>query len=269
MTIDRRSRRGASSRPSTDFTVGLEEEFAILDPETLDLAPRFEELRDAARPSDPVLSRVDRRRADLLRDRDPLRPRARTSPTRSRASATLRRRLFALAARARRRARRDGHAPVGRLPRAAHHRHRALPPGRGRAAVRRAAQQHVLAARPRRRPRAPTAPSASATACARCCRCCWRLSANSPLRRRARHRACTRRARRRSRRASRAAASPTPFGSWAAYRDYIDFLVRTSSIVEYTQVWWSVRPHFTLRHRRGAHLRRAGHRRRSPRRWPR
>src|ERR1700710_2443774 len=33
---------------STDGTVGLEEEFAILDPATLDLAPRFEELRDAA-----------------------------------------------------------------------------------------------------------------------------------------------------------------------------------------------------------------------------
>jgi carboxylate-amine ligase len=25
--------------------------------------------------------------------------------------------------------------------------------------------------------------------------------------------------------------------------DYVDFLVRTNSIVEHTQVWWSVRPH--------------------------
>ena len=32
---------------STDFTVGIEEEFALLDPETLELVPRFEELRDA------------------------------------------------------------------------------------------------------------------------------------------------------------------------------------------------------------------------------
>jgi carboxylate-amine ligase len=39
---------------------------------------------------------------------------------------------------------------------------------------------------------------------------------------------------------------PDAFGSWAAYADYIDFLVRTSSIVEYTQVWWSVRPHFSF-----------------------
>ena len=40
---------------STDFTVGLEEEFALLHPDDLSLAPRFEELRDAAAP-DPVLS---------------------------------------------------------------------------------------------------------------------------------------------------------------------------------------------------------------------
>ena len=34
---------------SQDFTVGIEEEFAILDPETHDLVDRFEELQDAAR----------------------------------------------------------------------------------------------------------------------------------------------------------------------------------------------------------------------------
>ncbi len=37
---------------------------------------------------------------------------------------------------------------------------------------------------------------------------------------------------------------PDAFGSWSSYRDYIEFLVRTNSIVEFTQVWWSVRPHF-------------------------
>ena len=37
---------------------------------------------------------------------------------------------------------------------------------------------------------------------------------------------------------------PDAFGGWAAYRRYIEFLLRTSSIVEFTQVWWSVRPHF-------------------------
>ena len=36
---------------------------------------------------------------------------------------------------------------------------------------------------------------------------------------------------------------PDPLGSWGAYADYVDFLVRTRSIVEQTQIWWSVRPH--------------------------
>ena len=40
---------------STDLTVGLEEEFAVLDRATLDLVPRFEELRDAAAQLDLVL----------------------------------------------------------------------------------------------------------------------------------------------------------------------------------------------------------------------
>ena len=39
---------------ATDFTVGLEEEFAILDPRTLDLIPRFEQL-NAAAGADPCL----------------------------------------------------------------------------------------------------------------------------------------------------------------------------------------------------------------------
>ncbi len=37
---------------------------------------------------------------------------------------------------------------------------------------------------------------------------------------------------------------PDAFGGWRAYREYIEFLMRTRSIVEFTQVWWSVRPHF-------------------------
>src|SRR4051794_26280046 len=40
---------------STDFTVGIEEEFAILDPHTLSLDHRFDELRRAAQ-ADPVLA---------------------------------------------------------------------------------------------------------------------------------------------------------------------------------------------------------------------
>jgi len=39
---------------------------------------------------------------------------------------------------------------------------------------------------------------------------------------------------------------PDPFGGWRAYREYIEFLRDTNSIVEFTQVWWSVRPHFSF-----------------------
>jgi carboxylate-amine ligase len=39
---------------------------------------------------------------------------------------------------------------------------------------------------------------------------------------------------------------PDAFGGWKAYRAYIEFLKRTASIVEFTQVWWSVRPHFNF-----------------------
>jgi len=39
---------------------------------------------------------------------------------------------------------------------------------------------------------------------------------------------------------------PDAFGGWQAYREYIEFLTRTNSIVEFTQVWWSVRPHFSF-----------------------
>jgi carboxylate-amine ligase len=34
-----------------------------------------------------------------------------------------------------------------------------------------------------------------------------------------------------------------PFGDWATYADFVDVLQRTGSIVEATQLWWSVRPH--------------------------
>jgi glutamate---cysteine ligase / carboxylate-amine ligase len=39
---------------------------------------------------------------------------------------------------------------------------------------------------------------------------------------------------------------PDAYGSWASYRAYLEALIRTNSIVEYTQVWWSVRPHLTF-----------------------
>jgi glutamate---cysteine ligase / carboxylate-amine ligase len=34
-----------------------------------------------------------------------------------------------------------------------------------------------------------------------------------------------------------------PFGDWSTYADFVDLLRETDSIVEATQLWWSVRPH--------------------------
>jgi carboxylate-amine ligase len=39
---------------------------------------------------------------------------------------------------------------------------------------------------------------------------------------------------------------PDAFGSWDGFREYLRFLVATDSIIEYTQVWWSIRPHLTF-----------------------
>jgi carboxylate-amine ligase len=39
---------------------------------------------------------------------------------------------------------------------------------------------------------------------------------------------------------------PEPFGDFATYANHVDLLVRTNSIVEHTQLWWSVRPHHSF-----------------------
>jgi glutamate---cysteine ligase / carboxylate-amine ligase len=36
---------------------------------------------------------------------------------------------------------------------------------------------------------------------------------------------------------------PDPFGSWDDWAHYCDLLLKTNSIVEFTQIWWSIRPH--------------------------
>jgi carboxylate-amine ligase len=36
---------------------------------------------------------------------------------------------------------------------------------------------------------------------------------------------------------------PSPFGDWDSYAEFVDLLVRTGSVIESTQLWWSVRPH--------------------------
>jgi len=39
---------------------------------------------------------------------------------------------------------------------------------------------------------------------------------------------------------------PSPFRDWASYASFVDLLVRTESVVESTQLWWSVRPHHSF-----------------------
>jgi glutamate---cysteine ligase / carboxylate-amine ligase len=39
---------------------------------------------------------------------------------------------------------------------------------------------------------------------------------------------------------------PDAYGDWRAWEEYVSFLYRTGSITEHTQVWWSVRPHLAF-----------------------
>jgi glutamate---cysteine ligase / carboxylate-amine ligase len=39
---------------------------------------------------------------------------------------------------------------------------------------------------------------------------------------------------------------PDSYGSWAGYERYVRFLYATGSITEHTQLWWSVRPHLAF-----------------------
>src|SRR4051812_29354627 len=64
MTLDLGTAREAFEA-STDLTVGIEEEFAILDPGTLDLAGRYEDLVGAAEPGLAELITPDLIRAEI------------------------------------------------------------------------------------------------------------------------------------------------------------------------------------------------------------
>jgi glutamate---cysteine ligase / carboxylate-amine ligase len=39
---------------------------------------------------------------------------------------------------------------------------------------------------------------------------------------------------------------PDPYGSWQGWADYVAFLYTTGSVTEHTQIWWSVRPHLAF-----------------------
>jgi carboxylate-amine ligase len=227
----------------SDFTVGIEEEFGILDPRTLDLAPRFEELRDAAAVDDPLLHEhitgeliaseieiVSGRGSDvhdaLARQRE------------------HRRRLFALA---------DVHdaalGATGTHPWADYRRQPIIDTDH----YRRVASDLQYVAW--RNNTFSLHVHVGVRSLDRAVRVCDRLrpvlplllavSANSAFvdgRSAGIHSA-------RSQTFTRSfprCGVPDVFGGGRAYREYVDFLIRTGSIVEYTQVWWSIRPHFSF-----------------------
>jgi carboxylate-amine ligase len=239
LDLDRAAEKFAQS---TDFTVGVEEEFSILAPETLELVPRFEELRAAAA-SDTLLHEhitgelisseieiISGVGADLqdalVRQRE------------------RRRRLFALAA-----AQGVALGATGTHPWADYRKqaiidtehYRRVEEGLKYVAWRNNTfSMHV---------------HLGVRGIDRAVRVCDRLrpvlplllaiSANSPFldgRDTGLHSARTQSFTRSFPRCG----VPDPFGGWDAYREYIEFLLQTRSIVEFTQVWWSVRPHFSF-----------------------
>jgi glutamate---cysteine ligase / carboxylate-amine ligase len=224
---------------STDFTVGIEEEFAILDPTSLALDHRFEELRAAAQ-DDAVLA--DSVAGELIRSEIEIRSgRGESFVDAVARQREARSRLFGLAAR-----------------------HGALLAATGTHPWSPWQEQQIIDTEHYRRVESALQYVAwrnntfsihvhvGVNGADRAIRVCDRLrvvmpellalSANSPFldgRHSGLHSA-------RSQIFTKSfprCGIPDPFGGWQAYADYIGFLVRTGSIQEFTQVWWSVRPH--------------------------
>jgi carboxylate-amine ligase len=224
---------------STDFTVGLEEEFAILDPRALSLDQRFEELRSAAQ-EDAVLAEAVA--GELIKSEIEIRSgRGESFADAVARQREARSRLFALAAR-----------------------HDALLGATGTHPWSPWQEQEIIDTEHYRRVQDSLQYVAwrnntfslhvhvGVNGAERVVRVCDRLravmpellaiSANSPFldgRHSGLHSA-------RSQIFTKSfprCGIPDAFGGWQAYADYIDFLVRTNSIIEFTQVWWSVRPH--------------------------
>ena len=225
---------------STDLTVGIEEEFSLLEPRSLDLVPRFEELRDAAA-ADPLLR--DAVAGELISSEIEIISGAGADLHDALARQRERRaRLFALAA-----AREVALGATGTHPWADYRQqpiidtehYRRVEEGLKYVAWRNNTfSMHV---------------HVGVQGIDRAVRVCDRLrpvlplllaiSSNSPYvdgRDSGLHSARTQTFTKSFPRCG----VPDAFGGWPAYHDYIDLLVRTRSIVEYTQVWWSVRPHF-------------------------
>jgi carboxylate-amine ligase len=228
---------------STDWTVGLEEEFAILDPETLDLVPRFEELRDSAAAADARLS--ESISGELISSEIEIRSgRGETFADALGHQRDVRRRLFERAA-----AHGLALGATGTHPWADYREQPNIDTEHYRRVV--DGLQYVA----RRNNTFSLHVHVGVKGADRAIRVCDRLravlptllavSANSPYLdgldsglHSARTQSFTKSFPR--------CGIPDAYGSWAEYAKYIDFLTATNSIVEYTQVWWSVRPHFSF-----------------------
>jgi glutamate---cysteine ligase / carboxylate-amine ligase len=232
-----------SFEDAVDGTIGLEEELAILDPVSLDLVPRFEQLRDAAESGDPVLA--GSLAGELISSEIEIRSgRGEDLAAAIHAQRDHRRRLFALAAE-------HGLAlgATGTHPWADYREQRNIDTEHYRRVV--DGLQYVA----RRNNTFSLHVHVGMRGADRAVRVCDRLrpvlplllaiSANSPFvdgRDSGLHTARTQTFTKSFPRCG----VPDAFGSWQAFRDYLDFLVRTDSIVEYTQVWWSIRPHLSF-----------------------
>jgi carboxylate-amine ligase len=224
---------------STDFTVGLEEEFAILDPRTLSLDQRFEDLRAAAQ-DDPVLA--ESVAGELIKSEIEIRSgRGENFADAVAKQREARMRLFALAAR------QDALlGATGTHPWSPWQEQEIIDTEHYRRV------QEALQYVAWRNNTFSLHVHVGVNGAERAIRVCDRLrvvmpellaiSANSPFldgRHSGLHSARTQIFTKSFPRCG----IPDAFGSWQAYADYIDFLVRTNSIIEFTQVWWSVRPH--------------------------
>ena len=241
MAIDLVSARTAFDA-STDFTVGLEEEFALLEPTSLGLVPRFAALRSAAE-SDPDLLRAIA--GELISSEIEIRSgRGEDLAAAIAAQRDLRRRLFTLAADAGMALGATGTHPFSdyreqQIIDTEHY--RVVEDGLKYVAWRNntfSLHVHVgvqgadraVAVCDRLRPVLPVLLA---------------VSANSPFldgRDAGLHSARTQTFTKSFPRCG----VPDPFGDWETFAQYIDILVRTRSIIEYTQVWWSVRPHLSF-----------------------
>jgi glutamate---cysteine ligase / carboxylate-amine ligase len=228
---------------AADGTVGLEEEFALLDPATLDLVPRFEQLRDAAEAGDPVLA--GSLAGELISSEIEIRSgRGEDFASAVAAQRDHRRRLFALAAE-----RGVALGATGTHPWADYREQPNIDTEHYRRVV--DGLQYVA----RRNNTFSLHVHVGMRGADRAVRVCDRLrpvlplllavSANSPFvdgRDSGLHTARTQTFTKSFPRCG----VPDAFGGWRAFKEYLDFLVRTNSIVEYTQVWWSIRPHLSF-----------------------